>query len=327
MATESQNPFSNILNAIPGYRGYRTKEDRRDADRRVREKVAASLGELADRVETVARSLANQRQIAAVGPVDEFAQSLHRLINRVSTATYGYGGLFSDRNVDEQALDQIRQFDESLLADIAGITKYVEALERAHASGSDLSTAAAAGIEACRQLNRRFETRSQVIETAKPAPPESVQAVIAPTENRAAPEMFDLHERDAVTISGENYVVDGRIDIEAGQDSFRLFRLDESKKLWLLVPSMETEAPALVNETESSAQDQGDGSSTSLGTPLKGSGSVIAGGRKVESRSVTFSMNRNSGSLTIVLDWGGERQQFEGKEIAFDDVEIFPAAG
>src|SRR6266498_268329 len=114
MTGGSDNPFSGVLSAIPGYRGYRSKEDRRDADRRVREKVAAALDELADRVETVARSLADQRQITAVGSVDEFAKSLRHLINRVLTASYGFGGLFSDRNVNEHALDQLRQFDESL---------------------------------------------------------------------------------------------------------------------------------------------------------------------------------------------------------------------
>src|SRR4051794_34317423 len=110
MSSDSQNPFSSVLNAIPGYSGYRSKEDRRDADRRVREQVANSLNALAGRVETIARALADQRQILAVGPVDEFAKSIHQLSSRISTATYGYGGLFSDRNVDEQALDQLREF-------------------------------------------------------------------------------------------------------------------------------------------------------------------------------------------------------------------------
>ncbi|GIW04183.1 MAG: hypothetical protein KatS3mg059_0803 [Thermomicrobiales bacterium] len=61
------------------------------------------------------RQLAEQRKIQDVGAVDELARAIRHLIDRITTATYGYGGLFSDRNVDEVALDQLRRFDESLL--------------------------------------------------------------------------------------------------------------------------------------------------------------------------------------------------------------------
>jgi hypothetical protein len=328
MTSESDNPFSGVLNSIPGYRGYRSKEDRRDADRRVRVKVATALDELADRVETVAKSLADQRQITAVGPVDEFAKSLRHLINRISTATYGYGGLFSDRNVDEYALDQLRQFDESLFKDADGITTAVGALEQAYSTGSGLAEATKAGTEAARQLNRRFETRGEVIETAKPAAAESVLAVISPPET-APPAIYNLHEHDALSISGENYVVDGRIDVEAGANSFRLFRIDEEQKLWLLAPASGSGKVALVNEKEVTGEDQIE--STSPATEVKsqgsGTGSVIAEGKKVESRAVAFSIQGDSTSVMIALDWSGERQKFEGKEIALDEIEVYPAAG
>jgi hypothetical protein len=328
MTGESDNPFSGVLSAIPGYRGYRSKEDRRDADRRVREKVAAALDELADRVETVARSLADQRQITAVGPVDEFAKSLRHLINRVLTASYGFGGLFSDRNVNEHALDQLRQFDESLFEDIDGIKAAVEALEQAYSAGSGLTEATKAGTEAARQLNRRFETRGEVIETAKPAAAESVLAVISPPETAPLP-IYDLHEHDALSISGENYVVDGRIDVEAGADSFRLFRIDEEQKLWLLSPASAGGIVALVNEKDVGGQDQIESTSTSAEAKSQGSGtgSVIAGGKKVESRMVAFSIGGDSTSFTVALDWSGERQLFVGKEIVLDEIEVYPAAG
>src|SRR5215212_4414081 len=101
-----------LLQSVPGYRGYKSKEERRDSDRRVRERVATAF---AGQAERVASDLANQRRLRDIGPVDEFAQTVRHLIDRISTASYGYGGLFSDRNVDEHALDQLRLFDEALL--------------------------------------------------------------------------------------------------------------------------------------------------------------------------------------------------------------------
>ena len=76
-----------LLGSIPGYRGYRDKEERRDADRRVRERVAAAYAAQADRVERVARDLANQRRLKDVGPVNEFAQAIrHKLVLEISDA-------------------------------------------------------------------------------------------------------------------------------------------------------------------------------------------------------------------------------------------------
>jgi hypothetical protein len=325
MATESGNPFAGMLGAIPGYRGYRSKEDRRDADRRVRERIAASLEELADRVETITRTLADQRQLTAIAPVDEFAKSLRHLINRISTATYGYGGLFSDRDVDEQALDQLKQFDESLFEGVAVIRSSVEALEQAHQAGSGLSEPANQGAESVRKLNRRFDTRAEVIETAKPAPQESIQEIISPAEPVVAPAIFELHERDAVTIGADNYVVDARIDVQAGADSFRLFRLDQASRKWLLAPSNDQRAAFLVVESSNTTPEI----STNEESTGTGEGTVIAGERKTDPRPIKYLIHGtgdNTSDFTLMLKWPNEQQFFTGKEVALEEIEIYPAS-
>ena len=54
---------SRFLDKIPGYSGYRDKENRRDADRAVRDRLTADLLARAERVERVAGQLADQRRI------------------------------------------------------------------------------------------------------------------------------------------------------------------------------------------------------------------------------------------------------------------------
>jgi hypothetical protein len=146
-----------------------------------------------------------------------------------------------------------------------------------------------------------------------------VASVISPESPVEVPEIFKLHERDAVTITGTDYVVDGRIDVQAGPESLRLFRIDGSQKLWLLAPATQFAAPALVTEVQTAEH-------TNLGsTASKGTGSAIVEGRKVEGRPVSFAVQHNEGVVTVSIDWSGETQRFEGKEIAFDDVEVYPA--
>ena len=48
-----------FLSSIPGYSGYRDKENRRDADKSVRDRIVSELKARADRVGALATSLAN----------------------------------------------------------------------------------------------------------------------------------------------------------------------------------------------------------------------------------------------------------------------------
>src|SRR5215212_5078911 len=93
-----QTRVASLLNKIPGYSGYRNKESRRDEDRRLREELAREYGQIAQR-------------LAEIGNVERVERALRRFTDRLRTATYGYGGLFSDRSIDERALDQLQAFD------------------------------------------------------------------------------------------------------------------------------------------------------------------------------------------------------------------------
>ena len=110
--------INRLLNRVPGYSGYRDKENRRDSDRRVRDQVVAGLGKPIDALQGLASRLANERRITAVGPVSEAIASTRHLQDRIRTATYGYGGLESDRDVDAAALDQLVEFDQSMVTQV-----------------------------------------------------------------------------------------------------------------------------------------------------------------------------------------------------------------
>src|SRR5680860_159981 len=69
-----QHHLDSLLGRIPGYRGYRDKEDRRDADRAIRDQIITGLDAAGARVERVARDLANRRQLTHVTTVDQWVQ-------------------------------------------------------------------------------------------------------------------------------------------------------------------------------------------------------------------------------------------------------------
>ena len=328
---ELERRVGGLLDRIPGYRGYRQKEDRRDADRRVREHLATAYGNQADRVERVARDLADQRRITEVGPVDEFARTLRHFIDRVSTATYGYGGLMGDRDVDNAALDQLRQFDEGLLAGVDELNGPIANLETAFASNGDLAAPARAGTVVVRNLLARFDLRGQVVETGKPAPTESVLRVLQPATTETAPPAYELHDGDALAILGDDYLVDARIDVAGEPASFRLFRLGQGgAEQWLFAARQAEHGLALLRPV---ATPPAAGAETAIGgTTYKpqsagsGDGEVIGVGGKSGVRPLRYTLlagSQDPAARAVVLDWGTERQAFADREVHPNDVEIF----
>lgn len=326
--------MSGFLNKIPGYRGYRAKEDRRDADRRVRDHLVIVYGSAADRIEAVAKALADQRRLGDVGPVDQFAQQLLHFIDRVRTATYGYGGLFSDRDVNELALDQLRQFDESLASGIDELAKPIDALEAALASGGDVVPPAQAGSMVVRQLLARLDLRDQVIETGKPADQASVLKVLEKPGAEAPPAAYDMKKGDALSVLGDDYVVDATIDVDAGAQSFRLFRVRAEPEQWLFVPRQPADTPALLSavaaETTPSGQTTIDGVAYTATASGAGNGQVSGVGGNSDQRSVRFTRLRagdGAERVALLLDWGKERQVLAGKDVHSDDIEVYRRRG
>ncbi len=326
-----ERKLGSLLDRIPGYRGYQVKEDRRDADKRLRDHIATVYGAQADRVEQVAAALATQRRLTDISPVDEFARILRHFVDRVRTATYGYGGLFGDRDVNSAALDQLRQFDENLLASLDAITASVDALEAANSANGDLATPSRQGTRSVQALLAQFDLRGEVVTTGQPARGESVmRALEAPTGEIQSP-AFELREGDALAILGDDHIVDGKIAIDGGDTAIRLFRLagDEAER-WLMVTRPEQAGMALVKPVaqpatagDSTTIDAGSYRQTSSGT---GDGEIAGSGGSSGLHPVRyrfFVASDEGEGRALHLDWGQEQQTFAGQRLFADDVEVF----
>lgn len=333
--SRAERTATRILNAIPGYSGYKDKESRRDADRAVRDRLVAELNQRAERVERVAQRLADQRRIREVGPVNELAGAIRFLANRINTATYGYGGLFGNRDVDAAVLDQLRLFDESLFAGVEQIDAAVSSLEVA--GDDNLASTADDGQRAIDAVSARLELRNRIVESATPATPEQMSNVLAvlqtPEERRAAqapPPAYELHDRDALAVLGDNYVVDARIDIESAGGIFRLFRIDIAPDKWLLVSKQRGQSYALLSPSKDlyapAPQPMIGSEPFAVESSGTGSGEVVGAGGQTGRRPVAYTLLRGASDSTkraVVLQWGAEQQVYAGNDVHPDDVEIF----
>ncbi len=326
------------LQSFPGYSGYRDKEDRRDADRRVRDHLTQEYRRQLGRVERVARDLADDRKIMAIGPVDDLAKAIRHLSDRINTATYGYGGLFSDRDVDAGALDQLRLFDEGLLSGVGQLDEPIGALEAAYAADGDLKTPARTGRDLVSRLNERFDSRGRVIESGTPEPEESVRALMALDAGSGLPApTFWLDEGDAIDVLGQSGIVDSRLDIAAGAASVRLFRFSETpEEQWVLVPAQPGASLGLVSPRPGAASVAAGEQQVTIGdeafaitATTSGQAEIITPGAISGYRPVTAHSlaTEDRAAIGILLDWGNEQQAFTGLSLGAGDVENFGNSG
>jgi hypothetical protein len=161
-ARAGQNALEKIANAIPGFRGYREKELRRDADRLQREFVASRLDENKKALNEMANAATRSGDLGVINDIEAVRKRLDKVAARVRYADRGYAGFFDTVKVDEAALARVYDID-------LGLIQGVEAVEAA-AKGSGATSvketvaAMAAGIDA---LDAQMTDREAVLNGLK----------------------------------------------------------------------------------------------------------------------------------------------------------------
>ena len=109
--TSMQDPFKKLMSYIPGFNGYVERQNRRDADKLLRDTVARRFDEQWKRVSQLQTDMVSNGQIAYVDDMEKAAINLRTFIDKISTAPRGYSGLFDAVKINEKELEKIYQFD------------------------------------------------------------------------------------------------------------------------------------------------------------------------------------------------------------------------
>jgi hypothetical protein len=114
-ARAGQNLLEKLANAIPGFKGYREKELRRDTDRLQREYLASRLEECKRELNDTSVSATRGGDLDVLNDIETARKRLDKVVARIRYSDRGYSGFFDAVKVDETALGRIYDFDLSLL--------------------------------------------------------------------------------------------------------------------------------------------------------------------------------------------------------------------
>jgi len=154
------NPLQRLMEAIPGFSGYLEREQRRDADKLLREFLAEDIGEIIERIERIATEWSKAGELDYLDDLEEIAGRLGRAADNLRYADYGYSGFFDLVKIDADDLNRFYQYDLSLRSFIADIGEDVETL--ADAADDELEDALADLEDDIDELNEMIEDRENV---------------------------------------------------------------------------------------------------------------------------------------------------------------------
>jgi hypothetical protein len=159
----SSTKFEQLVSRIPGFGGYKQKEQRREADKLLRLQIARQYQDQLARLEGLQGVLASEGDLRTVLTLERAATKLQLLIDRLKTASYGYSGLFDAVKVDDAALDRLYEFDASMLDGASALSALLDKV----AGAVDLQQAPAAEarelVAALEKLNTTYSGRQDVI--------------------------------------------------------------------------------------------------------------------------------------------------------------------
>lgn len=159
---EEMSGFEKLAAKIPGYKGYKEKELRREADKLLRDHIASRMRTVKTQLDGLQQDLISSGKFDLLDETGSTATQIQTFIDRVRTAAYGYGGLFSAVRVKEDDLDRVYEFDTALMSYVGRIE---DAIDRAKAG---LETEDARSLillvrDLAREANTTFDERQEVL--------------------------------------------------------------------------------------------------------------------------------------------------------------------
>ena len=127
---KSQMRLSERIEAfLPGFRGYKEKELRRESDKLLRNHIYMKLTHAKDNLRNIFQRIADRRYLDILPDMDRLTAKLDRISEKINHASYGYSGFFDVVKVKEDNLDRMIAFDNSLIDDVNNLAAAIDAFK------------------------------------------------------------------------------------------------------------------------------------------------------------------------------------------------------
>lgn len=152
-----------LASRIPGFSGYVERQNRRAADKLLRESVADRFEELWKRTSNIQTDMVNEGMIELIDDMEQAAIQLRTFADKIRTATYGYAGFFDAVKIKEDELAQLYQFDLAFFEVAEQISRALDNIEASMGDEEGLKAAIRHLISLTREAVTTFDRRYEMI--------------------------------------------------------------------------------------------------------------------------------------------------------------------
>jgi len=161
--TSQPDPFKKLMSYIPGFGGYIERQNRRDADKLLRDTVARRFEEQWKRTSQLQTDLVSNGMIQYVDDMEKAALQLRTFIDKITTAPRGYSGLFDAVKINEAELQAIYQFDAAFFDLAEQVGRAVDTVEASLSDEAALPAAIRNLTSLARLAVETYNRRSEAV--------------------------------------------------------------------------------------------------------------------------------------------------------------------
>ena len=125
--------------AIPGFRGYRKREDLRIADSLLRSNIANKIKMVGASTEQCRDALTKKMMLKDMESIGSLINKLNKIENRVRHAEQGYSGISADFRIEIPEQNKLYEWDLQLLEYVKDLKYIADKLNSSIDSGGDYS--------------------------------------------------------------------------------------------------------------------------------------------------------------------------------------------
>lgn len=165
--TDGQDAFKKLAGKIPGFDGYIERQNRRAADKLMRETIADRFEEQWQRISRLQADMVNEGMIGLLDNAEKAALALRTFADKIRRASYGYSGFFDAVKINEEELAQLYAFDNAFFEMAEQISQALDNVEANMGDEEGLKTALRHVTTLARDAVAVFEKRYELINGAQ----------------------------------------------------------------------------------------------------------------------------------------------------------------
>lgn len=165
--TGDQDPIKKLASYIPGFKGYIERENRRSADKLLRDTVARRFEEQYKRISSLQVEIIAQGNIEFVDDLEKAAIQIRTFTDKIRNATYGYSGLFDAVKINEDELAKIYAYDAAFFEIADQIKNALDNVESAIGGVEGLPATIRNLVTLARQSVTTYEQRYEIFNGSK----------------------------------------------------------------------------------------------------------------------------------------------------------------